>query len=115
MKFPFCDRNESKSTDFIQKFHEFTYNKLKMSIKWITKKVVKFFPLKDKIYATFVKFIKETAYVKRNILTERTIITRSGKHDNTYTNHSFYWFIIVDKSYDRRTRINLKAIYIRLP
>ena len=71
--------------------------------------------IKGQNICPFVKFIKEIAYVKRNILTERTRITRSGKHDNTYTNHSFYWFIIVDKSYDRRTRINLKAIYIRLP
>ena len=34
--------------DFIQKFHEFNNDKYKISIKWITKKMFWFFPLKYK-------------------------------------------------------------------
>ena len=37
----FCDRNENKSKELIRKFHEFTNNKFKISIKWIRKKVTK--------------------------------------------------------------------------
>ena len=45
---PFCEKNESKSKDFIKKFHHFTNGKYRISIKWITKKVKSLFPLKDK-------------------------------------------------------------------
>ena len=37
----FCDRNENKSKELIRKFHEFTNNKFKISIKWIRTKVTK--------------------------------------------------------------------------
>lgn len=55
----FCDRNENKSKELIRKFHEFTNNKFKISIKWITR---------------FIKFIKEIAYPTATILVRRNLM-----------------------------------------
>ena len=53
IEIPFWDRNENKSKELIKKIHEYTKNKVKISIKCITKKkkkkkVTRFFLLKVK-------------------------------------------------------------------
>ena len=65
----FCDRNENKSTDFTQKkIYEFTNNKFKISIKSITKKLVRLYKSKNKNMYPSWEFIKGIAYVETNIL-----------------------------------------------
>ena len=43
---PFCYRNENRSKKLIRKLYEFTSNKFKISIKSVTKKVMKIFSIK---------------------------------------------------------------------
>ena len=53
---PFCEKNENKSNNFINKFHHFTNGKYRISINWITKKVNSLFQLKKFFFqpATFM-------------------------------------------------------------
>ena len=36
---PFCEKNETSSKRFLEKFHELTNDLCKIKIKWITKKI----------------------------------------------------------------------------
>ena len=71
VEFPYCPQNELVAKRFLQKFHQFTNQKFKVTVKQIAKRVKSFFRLKDKnpypacqIYkGTFVcddKYIGET-------------------------------------------------------
>ena len=128
IEIPFCERNENKSKDFIRKFHEFTDSKFKISIKWITKKVKSFFPLKDKNMYPSCKVYQGVCTCTENYIgeTERNTVTRWREHNNpthdsepakhlrNNLSHSFNWLIIASASKNKRTRKNLEALYIAL-
>ena len=48
LKLPYCEKNETKSKDFIRKFHKFTNNQFRLAISWNTRKLSSLFHLKDK-------------------------------------------------------------------
>ena len=81
---PFCEKNESKSKDFIKKFHHFTNGKYRISIKWITKKVKSLFPLKDKNIYPACKIYQGLCSCKENYVGEskRNMANRWGEHNN---------------------------------
>ena len=45
---PVCEKNENKSKNITKKFHHYPSGKYRVSINWITKKVKRLFPFKDK-------------------------------------------------------------------
>jgi len=123
---PFCQTNEIASKRFLSKFHEFTNNTYKTSIKWITKKVKNMFTLKDKnpypacqIYEgnciCGVRYIGETV---RNVALrwkEHEDIRKDSepaKHLKNNPEHSFKWNIILTASKNNRQRKNLEASII---
>ena len=48
LKLPYCEKNETKSKDFIRKLHKFTNNQFRLAISWNTRKLSSLFRLKDK-------------------------------------------------------------------
>ena len=128
VELPFCNANETKSKDFIKKFHQFTKNKFKLSIKWITKKVSNLFPLKDKrihpscniyegVCVCGTKYIGET---ERNVEirwkehNNPNGISEPSKHIKNNINHVFEWKILCNAPKNSRSRKNLEASYISL-
>jgi len=126
IEIPFCEKNENKSKDFIRKFHDFTNGKYRLSIKWITKKVQSFFPLKDKNIYPSCKIYEGICCCKENYIgeTERNTGTRWNEHNNpTHSSepaehlkwnrrHWFIWKIIANAPKNTRTRRYLEALFI---
>ena len=92
---PCCEINETASTHFIKKFHQFATVKYGIAIKWITRKVKPLFKVKDKIYTHLVKHIKVNVHVVKRVLEKlsetwkyvrlcTTTSTRNQNHQNIY-------------------------------
>ena len=126
IEIPFCERNENKSKDFLRKFHDFTNSKYRISIKWITKKVKGFFPLKDKNMYPSCKIYEGICICNENYMgeTKRNTITRWSEHNNPTKDsepaehlkrnidHFFAWNIIANASKYTQTRKNLESLFI---
>ena len=48
LQVPFCETNEKRSKNFLNKFYDFTNEKFKLIIRWKTRNLKFLFPLKDK-------------------------------------------------------------------
>ena len=48
LQVPFCEANEKRSKNFLNKFYNFTNEKFKLIIRWKTRNLKSLFPLKDK-------------------------------------------------------------------
>lgn len=77
-------RAKNKFKDFIKKFHPFTNGKYYISINWITKRVKKLFPLKDKNTYPTCKIYHGLCFCKENYIGESkyNMVTRWGEHNN---------------------------------
>ena len=113
LKIPYCEQNEITSKRFIKKFHHFTVDKYDIALKWLTKKVISIFPLRDcnlhpscKIYEV-VSTCGET-YIDETI---RNVEERWSEHNSADTKsepakhlgdnekHSFYgvFYLLLQK------------------
>ena len=125
---PYCELNEQKSKDFLEKFHDFTKNNFKVSITWKTKKVRLLFHVKDKNDHPSCKIYKgECSCGSQNIgETKRNVTVGWAEHNNPNNNsepakhlsqsieHSFTWTVISQASKNNKTRKNLEASFIAL-
>ena len=50
----FCENNEIKSKHFLKKFHRFTKDRFEVAIKWKTRQVKTFFPLKRQKHSSIL-------------------------------------------------------------
>ena len=128
IEIPFCDLNERKSKDFVRKFHKFTDGKYRVSIKWITKKVKNFFPLKDKVIHPSCKIYRGVCSCNKDYIGEtiRNTEKRWQEHENPSGNsepsnhlrdnfeHKFNWSVIANAAKNKWKRKNLEANYIAL-
>ena len=126
IEIPFCEENEKVSKRFLNKFHDFTQNRFKVLIKWITKKVKNLFKVKDpNPYPSCVIYEGICScgadYVGETV---RNALTRWSEHNNPIKdfepakhilnnlNHTFQWKVIMKAPSHLRTRQNLEAAII---
>ena len=64
LEIPYFEQNEIASKWFIKKLHQFTGDKYDIAVKWLTKKVKSYFPLKDRNLHPSFKIYKGYAVVK---------------------------------------------------
>ena len=128
VEIPYCEINEQVSKTFIKRFHEFTNNKFKIAVKWITRKVKSLFPLKDrniypscKIYEgkcscnlTYVGETKKNVEKRWKEHGHPNGESEPAKHLRQNLTHSFVWSIISSAPNNTRTRTNLEALFIAI-
>ena len=126
LKIPYCEQNEIASKRFINKFHQFTVDKYDIAVKWLTKKVISIFPLRDynlhppcKIYEVVStcgeNYIDETIRNVEECWSEHNSAdTKSepAKHLGDNEEDPFLWSILLTAPKDGRTRKNLEAFFI---
>ena len=128
LQVPFCEANEKRSKNFLNKFYNFTNEKFKLIIRWRTRNLKSLFPLKDKDLHPACKIYKgicscESTYVGE---TKRNVEVRYSEHNHPSgksepskhlyqnINHVFTWSVICSAPKIDRTRKNLEAFYIAL-
>ena len=128
LQVPFCEANEKRSKNFLNKFYNFTNEKFKLIIRWKTRNLKSLFPLKDKDLHPACKIYKgicscESTYVGE---TKRNVEVRYSEHNHPSgksepskhlyqnINHVFTWSVICSAPKIDRTRKNLEAFYIAL-
>ena len=95
LQVPFCEANEKRSKNFLNRFYNFTNEKFKLVIRWKTRNLKSLFPLKDKIYILHARFIKgfvlvnQPMSVKQNEMwrldiRSTVILVGSLNHQNIY-------------------------------
>ena len=125
----YCELNEIKSKQFLNKFHKLTNNSFRMVIAWKTTNIRSLFPLKDKnhykscvIYkrdcscgSLYIGETKRNAKVRwnehNNLLTKTS---EPSKHLRSNINHCFTWVVISNAPKNATTRKNLEVSYIPL-
>ena len=128
LELPFCESNELKSKTFLKKFHKFTDSNFSIAIKWKTKQVKSFFPLKDKNPHPSCKIYEGECKCGMNYIgqTKRNVEIRWAEHNNPslnsepakhltrYSDHMFSWKILCNASSSAGLRKNLEASFIAL-
>ena len=128
LELPFCESNELKSKTFLKKFHKFTNSNFSIAVKWKTKQVRSFFPLKDKNPHPSCKIYEGECLCGMNYIgqTKRNVEIRWAEHNNPkhnsepakhltkYIDHMFNWKILCNASSNVGLRKNLEASYIAL-
>jgi len=126
LEFPYCSENETISKRFLSKFHEFTDQRYKVAIKWITRKVKSLFPLKDKnpypscqIYEgtcvcgeTYVGETKRNVEVRWREHNDIRKDSEPAKHLRDNPTHQFEWKTLQAAPKNYRPRKNLEATII---
>ena len=84
LQVPFCEANEKRSKNFLNKFYNFTNEKFKLIIRWKTRNLKSLFPLKDKDLHSACKIYKgicscESTYVGE---TNRNVKVRYSEHNH---------------------------------
>ena len=128
LQVPFCETNEERSTNFLNKFHNFTNEKFKLTSRLNTQNLKSLFSLKDKDLYPTSKIYKgiyscESTYVGE---TKWNVEVRYSEHNHPggksepsnhlyqNINHVFTWPVICSAPKIDRTRKNLEAFYVAL-
>ena len=124
--FPYCEKNEAKSKDFIKKFHEFTNTNFRIAFTWGTRKLSSLFSLKNKNLHPSCKIYYEKCKQCGDYFSEtkRNCITRWREHDNPFhkseparhindhAKHEFEWSILCNAPIKEHLKKNLEALSI---
>ena len=95
LQVPFCEANEKRSKNFLNKFYDFTNEKFRLIIRWKTRKLNLFFPLKIKTYILHARFTKGFVVVNQPMSVKQSgmwrldirntiILVGSLNHQNIY-------------------------------
>ena len=84
LQVPFCEANEKRSKNFLNKFYNFTNEKFKLIIRWKNRNLKSLFPLKDKNLHPACKIYKgicscESTYVGE---TKQNVEVRYSEHNH---------------------------------
>ena len=118
---PFCEGNEKRSKSYLNKFDDFTNEKIKLIIRWKTQNSKSFFLLKDKdlhlackiykgicssesTYFGETKWNVEVRYPEHNHPSGKS---EPSKHLYQNINHMFTWSVSCSTPKIERTRKNL--------
>ena len=126
LKLPYCEKNETKSKDFIRKFHEFTNNQFQLAISWNTRILSSLFRLKDKNLYPACKIYYGKCQCGEDYVGEtiRNTTTRWSQHNNpahksepaqhikNQIGHLFDWSILCNAPSNNQIRKNLEALFI---
>ena len=125
---PYCTKNETISKRFLEKFNNFTQNKYRVLIKWITRKTKSLFPLKDRNPYPACQIYQGSCVCGKSYIGEtiRNVQIRWKEHEDPrkdsepakhlyeFPNHKFTWKVLLPASKNYRQRRNLEAILIAI-
>ena len=126
LKLPYCEKNETKSKDFIKKFHKFTNNQFRLAISWNTRKLSSLFRLKDKNLYPACKIYYGKCQCGEDYVGEtiRNTTTSWSEHNNpthksdpaqhikNHIGHLFDWSILCNAPSNNQIRKSLEALFI---
>ena len=125
---PYCEVNESISSNFIKTLNRYTGDKFRFTIMWNTKRIRSLFKIKDKtvhissvIYQgicscdTNVKYMGETKINAENRWAQHNTVNHNSnpaKHLKGNIEHSFNWSVICTAPRHQNRRKILEALFI---
>ena len=126
LEIPCCEQNEIASKRFKKKFHQFAGYKYDIAVKWLTKKLKSYFPLKNpnlhlscKIYKGICgcgeTYIGKTIPNVEECSSEHNSAdnkSKPAKHLADNEEHFFLWSILLAAPKDGRIRKNVEAFFI---
>ena len=125
---PYCEKNETSSKRFLQKFYDLTVDLYEIKIKWITKKIRNLFCLKSKnphpacaIYEGVCTWKENyTDETKRNVEirweehSDINKISEPSRHLKSNPTHAFARKVLMTAPINDRVRKNLEVSFIAL-
>ena len=129
LKLSFCEQNELKSKDLIQKFHKYNSDNFRLAISWKTRKIKSLFNTKDKNrYPACTIYYGECEQCGDNYTDEAVwnTLTRwlernnpdhksePAEHMKRNIEHVFKWKLSCPAPSQRHLRKNLERIFIAL-
>ena len=118
---PYCEKNETSSKHFLQKFHELTNDSYEIQIKWIIKMMTILFRLKSKNLHPACAIYQGICTYKENYIgeTKQNVEIRWVEHSDinkisepsrylkANSMHAFTWEYLITAPFSNQVRRNL--------